>query len=117
MHGCEADSWEDFTADGADRTIRTELFRDSASRLQGVYIPRCMKIRRGQTIHWDVTYSSHPTVAGIEYGWDASNPGSPNNPIDHTAGVPLDVTFDSAGTFPYWCGKHERMVGAVHVVE
>ena len=64
---------------------------------------RCMKVKVGQTVAYEGTFSTHPLGPA---GGDAPSP---------FASVPDTgkVTFDRAGTFGFVCGVHPSMTGAI----
>jgi plastocyanin len=113
INGCKANGYEDRSADDADRTVLI-----AAEGI--VYTPRCMRIARGQTVHWEGRLSAHPMSPGNA---DDEAAGSPRNPIVPTStGSSVDFTFENAGTFPYHCEVHSSgagtgMAGAIHAVE
>jgi plastocyanin len=111
INGCT--SFTDATAASALRTI------NFGGSLGNVYDPKCLAIAAGQQASWTGSFSAHPLRPGLApsqaSGGDA---GSPNNPIQTaTSGNSMQVTFVTAGTYPYYCSAHEGqgMFGAVQV--
>jgi plastocyanin len=79
------------------------------------YSPRCVTIAVGGTVTWTGDFGIHPIVGGaIEDGQKAPDPDSP---IAGATGMELVVTFDQAGTYPFYCDPHGTfgMNGAVEV--
>ena len=111
LNGCTTATYEDFGAADATRTIGIATMGLS-------FTPKCMTIRVGQTVRWEGSLATHPLAPGNP---DHPDAGSPNSPItETTTGSSAEFTFDSAGTFPYYCEVHSfgagmGMAGAVHV--
>src|SRR5262249_55084759 len=79
-----------------------------------VFDPASVTIQVGDQVQWTWDSSDHSTTSG--------SPGMPNNIWDsgiHNQGATFTRTFNSAGTFPYYCTVHGGccgMVGTVTVV-
>jgi len=79
-----------------------------------VFSPSSVTIRPGDQVRWTWSSSGHSTTSG--------SPGLPNGIWDsgiHNQGATFTRTFNSAGTFPYYCTPHGgccNMVGTVTVV-
>src|SRR6266403_1680286 len=79
-----------------------------------VFDPASVTIHPGDQVKWTWSSSGHSTTSG--------SPGLPNGIWDsgiHNAGATFTRTFNSAGTFPYYCTPHGgccNMVGTVTVV-
>jgi len=79
-----------------------------------VFSPSSVTIHPGDQVKWTWSSSGHSTTSG--------SPGLPNGIWDsgiHNAGATFTRTFNSAGTFPYYCTPHGgccNMVGTVTVV-
>jgi plastocyanin len=79
-----------------------------------VFDPASITINPGDQVKWTWASSGHSTTSG--------SPGMPNNLWDsgiHNEGATFTRTFNSAGTFPYYCTPHGGccgMVGTVTVV-
>ncbi|HEX5489964.1 MAG TPA: plastocyanin/azurin family copper-binding protein [Candidatus Udaeobacter sp.] len=79
-----------------------------------VFSPSSVTIHTGDKVRWTWASSGHSTTSG--------SPGVPNNIWDsgiHNEGATFIHTFNSAGTFPYYCVPHGgccNMVGSVIVV-
>src|SRR3954467_9272292 len=69
------------------------------------YAPPCIKIKAGSTVTWKGDFSKHPLLAGTVKGLTAPVPDD-NSPITDASGMVKVVTFDAAGTFPYYCMYH-----------
>ena len=79
-----------------------------------VFSPSSVTIHTGDQVRWTWSSSGHSTTSG--------SPGQPNGIWDsgiHNQGATFTRTFNSAGTFPYYCVPHGgccAMVGTVTVV-
>src|SRR5262245_16073677 len=78
-----------------------------------VFDPDPVTIHPGDQVKWTWDSGGHSTTSG--------SPGSPNgiwNSGVHNAGATFTQTFNSTGTFPYYCIPHTccGMVGTVMVV-
>ena len=79
-----------------------------------VFSPSSVTIHPGDQVRWTWGSSGHSTTSG--------SPGQPNGIWDsgiHNQGATFTRTFNSAGTFPYYCIPHGgccNMVGTVMVV-
>jgi len=79
-----------------------------------VFSPSSVTINPGDQVKWTWSSSGHSTTSG--------SPGQPNGIWDsgiHNQGATFTHTFNSAGTFPYYCIPHGgccNMVGTVMVV-
>jgi len=78
------------------------------------FTPASVTIHRGDTVRWSWNSSGHSTTSG--------SPGMPNGLWDSgilNQGATFSHTFNTAGTFPYYCTVHGQccgMVGTVRVV-
>src|SRR3954463_13526015 len=71
-----------------------------------VFSPSSVTIHPGDTVRWTWSASFHSTTSGI--------PGAPNGIWDSgilTQGATFSHTFDSTGTFPYYCTPHGGCCG------
>src|SRR6478672_3276540 len=79
-----------------------------------VFSPSSVTIHPGDQVKWTWGSDGHSTTSG--------SPGQPNGIWDsgiHNQGATFTHTFNSAGTFPYYCVPHGgccMMVGTVMVV-
>jgi plastocyanin len=79
-----------------------------------VFSPSSVTIHPGDQVRWSFSSSGHSTTSG--------SPGQPNGIWDsgiRSQGATFTQTFNSAGTFPYYCVPHGgccNMVGTVTVV-
>lgn len=79
-----------------------------------VFDPASVTIHVGDQVTWTWGSSGHSTTSG--------SPGLPNNIWDsgiHNQGATFSQTFNTAGTFPYYCTPHGGccgMVGTVMVI-
>ena len=98
LNGCT--TFVDHTAAADPRALTWSLAISSSP-------DRCMKIKVGQSVTWNGSFTTHPLH---DDGGDAPNPisasTSPTGPI----------AFPAAGTFGYICGVHASMNGAILVV-
>ena len=96
--GCAPDGYVDHTAADAPRQI-------AWGHGVGLLPERCMKIRAGQSVAFVGDHSAHPLA-----------------PIDGEGGNPFFgqangmVHFDRAGLYPFVCGDHPGMRGAIWAV-
>src|SRR5882724_5501400 len=77
------------------------------------FMPSSVTIHPGDTVRWTWSSSGHSTTSG--------SPGSPNGIWDSgilNQGAMFTHTFNSVGSFPYYCTPHGSlgMVGTVTVV-
>src|ERR1051325_7329734 len=79
-----------------------------------IFVPSSVTIHPGDQVKWTWDSSGHSTTSG--------SPGLPNGIWDsgiHNQGATFTRTFNSPGTFPYYCTPHGGccgMVGTVMVV-
>jgi len=79
-----------------------------------IFSPSSVTIRPGDKVKWTWGSSGHSTTSG--------SPGMPNGIWDsgiRNQGATFTRTFNSAGTFPYYCTPHGgccNMVGMVRVI-
>jgi len=79
----------------------------------------CSKIAPGSTVTWiaaGANFSTHPLVATAGMG-DTPNPIDMTGAIDSGGGgdPTVTITFTDPGAFPYNCGAHPFMLGAIVV--
>jgi plastocyanin len=77
------------------------------------FAPSSVTIHRGDTVQWTWSSTGHSTTSG--------NPGVPNGLWDSgllNQGATFSHTFNTAGSFPYYCSAHWQfgMTGTVTVV-
>lgn len=103
VNGCTRTGATDLTAAGATRTIEE----------QGIaYMPKCIRIKAGQSVTWNADFASHPLSSGTPAGGPQA--GSPITTT--TAGSTKSFTFPAAGVFGFYCQVHvTAMMGAVYV--
>ncbi len=97
--GCT--TFEDHTAAADPRAVATMGFS---------YTPKCMQIKKGQTVNVAAS-AVHPLKPGPQAG----------NPIPPMSTSAQMVTFNTEGTFGYFCMNHGAadgtgMAGAIQVV-
>src|SRR5437867_2809441 len=77
------------------------------------FVPSSVTIHPGDTVMWSWSSTGHSSTSG--------SPGSPNGLWDSgilNQGQTFSHTFNSAGSFPYYCTPHGQccgMVGSVTV--
>jgi plastocyanin len=88
----------------------------SQSRLSGNYYnfsfnPRSVTIHPGDTVRWNWTSMGHSTTSG--------SPGMPNGVWDsgiRNQGAMFTYTFNTPGSFPYYCSRHGACCGMTGMV-
>jgi plastocyanin len=70
------------------------------------YIPNAITVAVGTTVTWTNNDNVGHTVSSQNNLWDSG---------DMEPGVTFSRTFQSAGTFPYYCVYHPLMVGTITV--
>jgi plastocyanin len=109
LNGCGAADFVDASEDDAV----VQIAADGLS-----FTPPCITVAAGQTLRFEGSLTAHPIAPGNA---DDAEAGSPDNPITATSsGSSVEFTFDSAGTYPYYCELHSfgagmGMAGAVYV--
>jgi plastocyanin len=67
--------------------------------------PSCIMIKTGTKVTWTANFVVHPLVGGtVENGMKKPDPSSPIPTTN--MGSAVSVTFDKAGTYPYYCDMH-----------
>lgn len=75
------------------------------------YTPATLTVPAGTTVTWTNDEDAlHTVTSGTP---DARTDGFDSGEID--TGVEFPVTFDEAGTFPFFCDRHEFMRGEITV--
>ena len=78
------------------------------------YTPKCLKVSPGTQVTWSGSFSGHPLQGGAVVN-NVPFPDSSKIPLTNT-GSTKTITFDTAGTFPYYCVFHvNSMQGVVFV--
>lgn len=111
FHQCTTEMYADRSAPTAERTIE---FGGATTPFS--YSVPCMIIAAGQTVRFQGSFIGHPLEHGVSPA--DMNAGSPNTPIPRLSeGMMTDVTFPTAGTYPYFCQMHylAGMTGVIHV--
>ena len=79
------------------------------------FSPSSVTIHPGDTVRWEFSSGGHTTTSG--------NPGMPNGLWDsglRNQGAVFTRTFNTVGTFPYFCSPHGQccgMTGTVNVTQ
>lgn len=110
LNDCVAMSYVDRSDPAAERVIRP--------RGTTGYTPRCVIIRAGQSVTFEMDFAAHPLVPGVPHGPTAG--ATTPNVIPRTVrGASVEVAFPSAGNFPFYCNTHGHvgMAGVVRVVQ
>ncbi len=111
LNGCPDTAFVDRSAAGADRTVS---FGTGAAAF--AYAPRCITVAAGQAVTFRGDFAVHPLSPGTSPS--ARDAGVGANPITRRdTGNEAQVTFASAGTYPYFCEYHYAggMAGVVRV--
>jgi plastocyanin len=75
----------------------------------------CIRVSAGTVVTWDGNFTAHPLAGGISPMTDESSPITEEGADSGTGSA--SVTFDSEGTYPYFCGIHiNTMQGVIYVV-
>ena len=109
LNDCVAADYIDASGAEGDRVVRP---RGSTG-----YTPRCLTIRAGQAVAFEMDFTAHPLVPGVPHG-STAGATSPNPIVRQTTGTMYTVTFASAGHYPFYCSLHGHvgMAGVVRVV-
>lgn len=74
---------------------------------------RCLVVDVGTVVRWSGSFGAHPLEGG-ETG--TQDPASPVTLANGDTGTMVDVTFDVAGDYPYYCAIHlQGMQGVIYV--
>jgi len=98
---------EDLTADSATREVKF------GGALANTYAPKCMKVKKGQSVTFDGDFKVHPLAQAC----------GPSETIPNVKeGSSQAITFETAGDFGYFCTAHGNpagggMAGRILVVE
>jgi plastocyanin len=103
INGCTRATALDLSAAADDRTI---------AQVDISYTPRCIRIKKGQSVTWDAEFTFHPMTSG-----SPSTGEQPGSPITQTSsGTTVTFNFPDEGVFGFWCEEHGRaMMGAIYV--
>jgi plastocyanin len=110
LNECAAMDYQDLAAGSdAERTVRP--------RGTTGYTPRCLTVRLGQRVTFEMDFATHPLVPGIPHG-PTAGATSPNPITRQTAGSTYGLTFEAPGYFPFYCNRHGHvgMLGVVRVL-
>jgi plastocyanin len=109
LNDCTPGEYIERIAADAERVIRP--------RGNTGYDPRCVVVRMGQSVTFEMNFSVHPLTAGIPHGPTAG--AAMPNPIGMaTSGMTHVVSFAAQGFYPFYCTVHGHvgMAGVVRVV-
>jgi plastocyanin len=83
------------------------------------FMPSAITVTQGDTVKWTWagpdTNHSVTANSGQAESWDSDPTGTPVT-INHTTGDTFSHTFNTTGTFTYFCKVHSYMTGKVTVV-
>jgi plastocyanin len=81
-----------------------------------VFSPDTVNINTGDTVTWTFMTGGHSTTSGTSCAYNGPGPNTWNSGILNS-GATFDFTFNTPGTFPYFCIPHCTfgMVGTVNV--
>ncbi|MDP3216052.1 MAG: hypothetical protein Q8S73_18230 [Deltaproteobacteria bacterium] len=81
------------------------------------YTPRCVIIRAGQSVTFEMDFAVHPLVPGIPHG-PTAGATRPNPIARQSSGTTYVAAFANAGHYPFYCGRHGHvgMAGVVRVI-
>jgi plastocyanin len=103
VHGCTLGTATDMTG-GADVNLTWDFGHD-----------QCIIVDSGTKVIWTGNFTTHPLRGGVSPTPDSGNaiemagPGSGSGTVE--------VTFATAGDYPYYCGAHTTtMTGVVYVL-
>lgn len=108
IHGCTSDAAVDMTGQAAV----------SVSDIQAWSFGHdvCVKVSVGTVVSWSGNFTQHPLTGGETPTPDAGSPITVAA-AGVTGNDTVDVTFDTAGAYPYYCVIHTgSMTGVVYVV-
>jgi len=111
---------------GVLSTIAPSAFAQTVSTPAGTSVPGCEETNEcfipaeitvdvGATVTWSNDDSAAHTVTSGDLGVDPDNVGADFDSSLFMAGTTFEVTFDTAGTYPYFCMVHPWMAGVVIV--
>lgn len=109
LNDCTGAMYVDRSATDAERTVRP---RGSTG-----YTPRCVTIRAGQSVVFEMSFTAHPLVPGIPHG-PTAGATSPNPIAAQSAGTTYTVLLQDAGYYPFYCRTHGHvgMAGVIRVL-
>jgi|GEM_PF-3598334 len=103
----------------ADYVDRSDAAAERVVRPRGStgYTPRCVIVRAGQSLTFEMDFTAHPLVPGVPHG-PTAGATTPNLIPRTTTGASVVVAFPGAGNFPFYCNTHGHvgMAGVVRVV-
>jgi plastocyanin len=67
--------------------------------LGSAYSPAALTVKVGDTVTWEGDFGAHPLVSGASCG-------QPDAKFANSAGATFAYTFNTAGTYPYYCNVH-----------
>jgi len=79
------------------------------------FSPYSVTVNTGTTVTWTNNDNAAHTVTSGSLSTDPDNTGSDFDSSLFVAGTSFEVTFDTAGTYPYFCIVHPWMTGTVIV--
>ncbi len=101
-----------------DYIDRSEASAERVVRPRGTtgYTPRCVIIRAGQSVTFEMDFAAHPLVPGVPHG-PRAGVTEPNLIARQSAGTSYVVAFPGPGNYPFYCDRHGHvgMAGVVRV--
>ena len=99
-------SGDDYGGNGGDRRAAGT----AVAIVDFAFDPSTIEVGAGSTVTWT-------NEDGVTHTVTAGTPGSAEETFDESldGGASAEVTFDEAGTFPYFCAIHTDMTGEVVV--
>ena len=94
------------TTTGSSTGLAVDVFVEDFS-----FSPSTVTIKVGDTVRWNLTGGTHTTTSGTFPDTD----GMWNQTL--SSDTPTEVTFEGAGTFPYFCRFHGDLMSGRVVVE
>ena len=80
------------------------------------FSPSTINVNTGDTVNWEWKFSGHSTTSGTNCTFNGPGPNAWDSGI-LGSGATFQFTFNTAGSFPYFCSPHcfFGMVGTVNV--
>lgn len=107
VHGCTPDSAMDMT----------EMAEVTITDIDAWQVPHnaCIRVSAGTDVIWNGNFLVHPLAGGITPNADSASPITEAGA--NTGASSATITFEDAGTYPYFCEVHvNSMFGVVYVV-
>jgi plastocyanin len=83
------------------------------------FVPSSLTIKKGDSVKWVVVKGPHEVASGTVFEGEDGMEGKPNGlwKSGKMAAGDFTYTFNSTGTFPYYCDSHldQGMIGTITV--